>query len=68
MKLIDLMKQSMNEKRNMIVADGYNNLYRLELCDNFTNCTMYEHSNTTHLAVTVDITYDMISNQYYYEL
>lgn len=29
---------------------------------------MYEHSMTTHITMTVDVSYDILNNKYYSEL
>ena len=69
MKLLDLMQKCMDEKRSMIIHDGYNNLYRLEYkSGKYPDVVMYEHSPTVLLVITVDVTYDILSNEYYEEL
>lgn len=64
--LLDLMRKCIDEKCNMIITDGYNNLYRLEYADE--DCFMYEHSATTHLTIPVEVSFDILSNEFYIEL
>lgn len=64
--LLDLMQQCINEQRDMIITDGYNNLYRLEQKDG--DCLMYEHSMTLHITIPVDASFDILSNEFYHEL
>lgn len=60
------MGQCISEERNMIITDGYNNLYRLEQKDG--DCLMYEHSTTLHLTIPVEVSYDILNNPFYSEL
>lgn len=64
--LLDLMKQCINEECDMIITDGYNNLYRLEQKDG--DCLMYEHSMTLHITIPVEVSFDILSNEHYHEL
>lgn len=64
--LLKLMGQCISEERDMIITDGYNNLYRLEQKDG--DCFMYEHSMTTHITIPVEVSYDILNNNYYNEL
>lgn len=64
--LIQLMKKCMENKRDMVICDGYNNLYRLECHED--DCLMFEHSTTTRIEIPVEVSYDILTNEYYYEL
>lgn len=64
--LLDLMQQCINEQRDMVIHDGYNNLYRLEQRDG--DCFMYEHSMTLHITIPVEVSYEILNNTFYHEL
>ena len=68
MKLETLMKQAIDENREMIIHDGYNNLYRLVPVADDDKCLMYEHCRTLKTEVEINCTYDIISNDLYKEL
>ena len=68
MKLETLMKQAIDEDREMIIHDGYNNLYRLVPVENDDKCLMYEHYSNLKTIIDVGCTYDIISNDLYEEL
>ena len=65
MVLKKLMAQCINEERDMIITDGYNNLYRLEQRDG--DCFMYEHSMTLHLDIPVEVSLEILDNPFYHE-
>ena len=73
MKLLELMQQCIDERRDMLISDGYN-LYKLRyiefnyLGDIKQNVLMYEFSLTLGTTRMVEVTYDILSNEYYYEL
>lgn len=63
--LLTLMEQCIREERDMIITDGYNNLYRLEYRDG--DCFMYEHSMTLHLNIPIEVSFEILSNTFYQE-
>lgn len=64
--LVNLMQQAMNEKRVLTITDGYNNLYRLVPKNG--NCFMYEHSATIPLEIPVEVSFDILNNNFYSEV
>lgn len=71
MKLLELMQQCIDEQRDMIITDGYNNLYKLVLSQyeysGDYDVLMYDYSSSLGITGAVEVSYDILSNEYYHE-
>ena len=71
MKLLELMQQCIDEQRDMIITDGYNNLYKLVLSQyeysGDYDVLMYDYSSSLGITGAVEMSYDILSNEYYHE-
>lgn len=72
MKLLELMQQCIDGEKDVLITDGYNNLYMLVLShyeySGDYDVIMYEYSPSLGITGSVEVTYDILSNEYYCEI